>query len=294
MGGATSGVQYMQWADREEDCSAPLLTGWFDGKYRRRLVSFDGAVWFVKTKIGGSQERNRENLASLLGAGWLNIAAVRVLSSEQFDDLRGTGINLPKSATDANTYLVRFAPDYGDDELPIKDPDMALAHELVFSLWIRRRDAHTFNRVYRHGTPIFFDSGTAFLGEPRLLDLDEFFQPGPDPGWPGLWRIGQADSIDLNTLELRRRERESFQHHDEQGRVVFPVLNRELFFDAMDHCRTKIDRLRPARIRELIDLSGQSQKDGEEIFDFLTETSQKIEDGMQRLRRTFLEPELSE
>ena len=165
----------MHFASREEQHYADTLRDWWGKSYARRLVSIDGELWFVKCKSSG--ERSRDLLASLIGQGWLNIPEVRSLGAEQFSQLADCGVSLPQEADVANTYLVRFGPDMDVNEVPLKDPDQALAYELVFSMWIRRRDAHAFNQIYKSGVPIFYDFGTAFLGEPRLADLNRFFGP---------------------------------------------------------------------------------------------------------------------
>ena len=55
------------------------------------------------------------------------------------------------SVRQGDTWLIRLAQDCSIKDLPIKDLTRAIAGELVFSLWIRRRDAHFSNRALVDG-----------------------------------------------------------------------------------------------------------------------------------------------
>jgi hypothetical protein len=222
-------------------------------------------------------------LASLIGHGWLNVAEVRGLNSDQFAKLSECGIDLPKNSEPANTYLVRFGPDLNFDEVPLKDPDQALAYELVFSMWVRRRDAHAFNRIYKFGVPIFYDSGTAFLGEPRLADLDRFFGPPQNSGWPGSWRITKGSHADLDTQLLR--DREVAQFRSDAPTILLPVLDRPRFFEALESCKSRIAKLEDRDLREKIGGAGFSSQEGIHILEFLIQTRSQMNDGLRRLRR---------
>lgn len=173
----------------------------------KRIVRFNGKHWFVKCKPN-PEEQKRDNLAYILGRGWTNVAEVRPLSEVEFVNLHRVGIALPKWATMSNTNLVRLVGDYTIDQLPHTDINRAVASELVFSLWIRRRDTHAANRAYINCVPVFFDHQTAFLGEPRLSNINMFFQFGIDAGYAGRWRVelAGAESI-ISTTEMRRMGR---------------------------------------------------------------------------------------
>jgi hypothetical protein len=157
-----------------------------------------------------------------------------------------------------------------------------LAHELVFSLWVRRRDAHSFNRIYQHGVPIFFDSGTAFLGEPDLVDLDRFFRTGPDPGYAGLWAIGSASYSDLDTLKLREREKRSFLARS-SPKVVFPVIDNKRFYRGLEDARDAIARIPHSEIKETIQIAGFTGREGQNVLAFLTSAQAQLEQGCDRL-----------
>lgn len=173
-----------------------------------RIVRFQGKHWFVKCRFDQDQQR-RDRLGYGLGRGWSNVAEVRPVNARQLRCIREICAHLPEWATMRNTYLVRLVADYSLDQLPHADIDAAVASELVFSLWIRRRDTHAANRAYIGAVPVFFDHGAAFLSEPDLYDADMFFHHGADAGFAGRWRVETAgpDAV-ISTAELRRVGRE--------------------------------------------------------------------------------------
>lgn len=128
----------------------------------KKILRFKEKHWFVKCKPN-PEEQKRDHLAYILGRGWTNIAEVLPLSEGEFDNLHRVDVVLPKWATMNNTNLVRLVGDYTIDQLPHTDIDRAVASELVYSLWIRRRDTHAANRAYINCVPVFFDHQTAFL-----------------------------------------------------------------------------------------------------------------------------------
>lgn len=146
------------------------MVDWWGGNFDpngKRIVRFNGKHWFVKFKPD-PEERRRDYLAYLLGRNWANIAEVRPLSESEFAELQSADIALPDWASADNTFLVRLVQDYSLDQLPKVDLNSAVASELVFSLWIRRRDAHTANRGYIDGIPVFFDHQTAQIGRAHV------------------------------------------------------------------------------------------------------------------------------
>ena len=153
-----------------------------------RLIDFEEKKWFLKKKKSVN-EFKRDYLAWLLGKDFLNIAEVKPI-----DDRILTMLDLKE--TDESKWLVRIGESYKDNELIIHDLDKAVAYELVFSIWIRRRDTHTFNRVYTlSGLPVFFDHQTAFLGEPYLTDINYFFNSNLDrDGYASMWTVVVKDS----------------------------------------------------------------------------------------------------
>jgi hypothetical protein len=264
--------------------NANILRDWFGRDCASRLVSLGEQIWFVKCK--DEAEKKRDLLASQLAAGWLNVAEARNLSRAEFARLQQ--LELPTPSNLAGTYLVRFALDYDLDGLPIRDPDIAIAHELVFSLWVRRRDAHAFNRVYKRGIPIFFDFGTAFLGERRLVDLRTFFRRGPNPGWPGWWRVWQCSQYCSDTLLLRRMENEGFQAG--RPKVFVPVCNQQVFLAGLIQCEHKIARLTNNNILEAIEMAGFYSPEKENIHSFLIDSQRELPTSIEVLRNIVLAP----
>ncbi len=129
----------------------------------------------------------REILAHRLGGSWLNVAEA-ISPGEVDGGIRWDGSPFDPSA-DPTSSLVRLIQDYRVEEFPEQDPDRATAGELVFSLWVRRRDAHAWNRAYVDGVPGFFDHHIAFGAEDANRSLDGFFREGGDAGYVSRWRV---------------------------------------------------------------------------------------------------------
>jgi len=138
------------------------LVNWDESSIPTAVV--DGVRWAVKPR------GRREALGYHLAKGRLNVPEVRLLPQVE---------GPPKA-------LVRFTKSHRVDDLPIRDLDEAVAAELAFSLWIRRRDTHAYNRAYVDGIPMFFDHGAAFNVS---QELDGFLRDGPDYGFVPAWRV---------------------------------------------------------------------------------------------------------
>lgn len=162
---------------------------WFGRDWADSLRVYDGAIWLPKP------EGRAERLAYLLGAGEINLAEVRPAP--------------PRWGLGPHAVMVRIAQQYELGDLPLKTLDDAVAAELVFSLWIRRRDTHAFNRVYVDGVPVFFDHHIAFgVAEPMNRSLRGFFRDGPDGGYVSRWRITPIeDAGPIATMPVRRVNR---------------------------------------------------------------------------------------
>ena len=81
------------------------------------------------------------------------------------------------------------------NELPYQTLEDAVAAELVYSLWARRRDTHVDNRAYVDGIPIYFDHEICFLAEPHFVHATAFFEALNDYGHAGFWRVKQVDRL---------------------------------------------------------------------------------------------------
>lgn len=151
------------------------------------MVAYGQKSWVIKHS-GNEDFAKRDLLGFLLGKDFCNISEVKTLSEQELENTKQ--FSFPSEYfNSSNTILVRLAHSYVIEELPCKTLEEAVASELVYSVWIRRRDAHTENRVYVKGIPMFFDFHVAFLGEPNLSDIDVFFSQTQDYGRAGLWRV---------------------------------------------------------------------------------------------------------
>lgn len=165
---------------------------------KERVVVYEGKLYIVKCG-----DKKRALLAYLLGEDLVNIAEAKLIREEDLDEIRKLNIPLEDHACVENTFLVRLVQGYSVEELPIKELDAAVAGELVFSIWIRRRDAHAYNRAYIQGVPIFFDHHAAFLFEEALRDIDKFFST-VGPGHAGSWRVKEIVAGEkINTMSMR-------------------------------------------------------------------------------------------
>lgn len=156
-------------------------------EWRFRMVTDDNKVWVIKHS-GNEDFAKRDFLGFLLGKDFCNISEVKTLNEQELENIKQFSSNNEYFNTN-NTILVRLAHSYSIEELPCKTLEEAVASELVYSVWIRRRDAHIDNRVYFNGIPLFFDFHVAFLGEQNLSDINTFFSQKDDYGRAGLWRV---------------------------------------------------------------------------------------------------------
>lgn len=248
------------------------LVDWWQNRYCDCLVRYQGKVWFVKKQ--GIADIRRNLLASLLGGKLANVAQVRCLDKTDFSALRNCGITLPENSNFLNTCLVRFAPDYNVWELPKKTLESAIAAEIVFSIWIRRRDAHSYNRNFKNGIPVFYDHQTAFLGEKQLREIDYFFRTGPDPGYAGLWRLDVGDHIEIDTDSLRSQERERFCGCDHY--VALPIRDTNIFHQELNSMVEEIVVIPKADIRRSVQKAGFSFFEQSAVTRFLQENQKQL------------------
>lgn len=172
----------------------------------KQLVKDDQSFWYVKTKYNADIKK-REKLAYLLGSPWLNIPVVKDINSEEFQQLTDFEIVSPDSKKNEDIYLIRLAQNYTITELPQKNLTTATARELIFSLWVRRRDAHKRNRAYVDGIPISFDYHIAFLQEGEgLRTEDEFYSREPKE-----WRVKITDQT-VSTQSVRSLSGNDYTH----------------------------------------------------------------------------------
>lgn len=162
---------------------APELVG------QEQIIVFDKEkYWVVKHRKSRLNIVNRELLGFILGRDLTNVAEVKLLSQDEHREVQ-TLSAMGVSSLPINTCLVRLGGSYSIEELPCKTLEQAVARELVYSIWIRRRDTHAYNRVYVDGIPIFFDHNIAFFADPEYAHSTAFFKTARDHGYPKSWRV---------------------------------------------------------------------------------------------------------
>jgi hypothetical protein len=177
--------------------SAAELANYNGASIVPRLVNWDDKCWYQKP--GSSWQ---ELLAHRLGDSWLNVAdAVRPTVAAGAIYSNGTPFD---AVGDAASCLVRVIQDYKLDELAERDLDKAVASELIFSLWVRRRDTHAWNRAYVDGIPGFFDHHVAFGEDATSRSLEGFFRDGGDAGYAGRWRTWELGEGEVPTTVSER------------------------------------------------------------------------------------------
>lgn len=178
----------------------------------RSIIQYKNVHWYVKIK--DEKAKYKEILASKI-AHQLGLNTVEIIEVNEDDidfikkiDTVIENILTVNKATHKNTYLVRMAQSYAEDNLSIKNIDEAVASELVFSLWIRRRDAHFDNRWIINNIPVFFDFHAAFDSKE---DVNKFFQNGQrengkyrDCGYAGCWRVKIGEYTEETIKEIKK------------------------------------------------------------------------------------------
>jgi len=197
-----------------------------EGRYR--IITDEENFWVLKHNSYQDCEK-RDLLGFLLGKDFFNIAEVILLNDQQLEEIKQF-VYPGELFTVNNTFLVRLAHSYSPRALLCKTLEEAVATELVYSLWIRRRDAHIDNRTYIKGIPIFFDFHIAFLGESDLADINVFFSQTQDHGRAGLWRVkvwkdflakftGAINPIEIGAYHFVN-DLNSFYQHVEKSKTI--------------------------------------------------------------------------
>ncbi len=152
------------------------------------VVFQDNKFWYVKK----TPDVKRPFLGYILGKSFCNIAETKLLSDEEMMELK-TLFSFNIDASKDNTLLVRLASSHKLEELPCQTIEKAVATELIYSTWIRRRDTHALNREYNpQGIPVFYDFHIAFLAELKWIHSTLFFKDSPDYGHPPSWKVKEV------------------------------------------------------------------------------------------------------
>ena len=236
------------------------------------VVSDGEKLWIVKHKPGSVDEEKRDLLGYLLGYRFANVAEVKLLALQEHEQIK-TLTNKNESSLLTNTFFVRLAGAYSPEELPCKTLEEAVATELVYSTWIRRRDAHVLNRVYIEGIPIFFDFQTAFLGEKGLADIKIFFsEPPADYGRASAWRTRESSDI-ITTSQARAGDKR-----------VHYVRDLSAFKKQIDSAVIKLrDNLKEGW-EDFISQTGFNSHQKDEIVNFLKRNLESLEEDLKLMQ----------
>ena len=267
-------MQFSLLSNEEKSKLAPELVG------SVAVVVTDGSKhWVIKPRNVATNEEKRDLLGYLLGHKFANIAEVKLLSPEEHKEIKilsGRG----DDSTPSNTYLVRLAGSYSLDELPCKTTEEAVATELIYSTWIRRRDTHVDNRCYINGVPIFFDHHVAF-GAEGVLTAEAFFTAAASYGHASFWRVKEIPD-QMTTLIARNVDRNvAGAHHY--------IHDLDEFRKQLD---TKVKEL-PALIgndwKKLIFEAGFTSEDVESIYTILKNDLSNLEQDIDRMKQTIFQ-----
>ena len=206
------------------------------------LVTCDSRRWYLKCLVSG-KVASKELLAYLLSDGIANVAEVRRVTPAMQIMRRG---EVPVHAPEGSAIIVRLVQDYSPEELPLRSLDEAVASELVYSLWIRRRDTHVGNKGYVDGVPMFFDHHIAF---DECVDAESgcvFFDRDDDGGYAGTWTLREIPAeakADLEELRLVSGR---------EGRAIHFVHSRKAVDRHLDFFAERISELSDESVRELV------------------------------------------
>lgn len=226
------------------------------------VIKDQDKFWFVKYKPGTRDQEKRDLLAYLLGQSFCNISEVKLLSDSEHTDIK-TKLNLDEGSNKNNTFLVRLAGSYSLSELPNQTIEKAVATELVYSIWIRRRDTHSLNRVYLDGIPVFFDHETAFLADPQWAHSTMFFRDNPDYGHPGFWRVKtMPPSEKMETMKARNT-------HNGNDRAHHYVYSLDEFKKEIVKAEESVKNLAISDLKQTITDAGFNQVEADHINNFL-------------------------
>lgn len=244
------------------------------------VVVTDGSKhWVVKPRNVATNEEKRDYLGYLLGRNFANIAEVKLLTPEEHAEIK-TLSGRGEESTPSNTYLVRLAGSYGLDELPCKTAEEAVAAELVYSTWIRRRDTHVDNRCYINGIPIFFDHHISF-GAEGILSAEAFFTAAASYGHATFWRVKEITK-QMTTQKARAVDRNvAGAHHY--------VNNLEEFKKQINKKVKDLPVILGSNWKNLIVGSGFTNEDTESIYAILENDLDNLEQDVGRMNQVIFQ-----
>jgi hypothetical protein len=242
------------------------------------IVKDQDKFWFVKYKPGSKNEDKRDLLAYSLGKSICNIAEVKLLSDADHGSIKSQ-LSMPQDSTKENTFLVRLANSYSLDELPNKNLEKAVATELVYSIWIRRRDTHSDNRSYINGIPIFYDHQTAFLSEAHYAHSTVFFMHPQDYGHAPFWRVKKipdSEIMDTNKARTVSNNTEKAYHY---------VNDIDKFKQELRLAEEAVIKLATSDVKQLIADAGFAGIEADMINNFLVRNVETLKDDVKHMEK---------
>ena len=265
-------AKYSLATDEDRAKYAPELVG------QGHVIVTDGEkYWVRKHKSGSVDQEKRDYLGYFLGKGFANVAEVKLLNQEELNQI----VNLSPTrgpATTGNTFLVRLGGSYSLSELPCKTLEEAVATELVYSLWIRRRDTHASNRVYAEGIPVFFDFETAFLGQKELSDINSFFSGFGKEGHANRWRVKETKEI-ITTIKSRQT---IIDHHY--------VSNIDVFKHQVQLAVVKLREITSTNWEDTSEKAGFADSERDEMAAFLKRNLETLNDDIKTMQQIIFQP----
>jgi hypothetical protein len=243
---------------------------------RLRLVLRNQEAWVIK-RSPTERDLRRELLLCSLARDLVNAAEVIRVSFSDIHHLLQMGLVDDRASPD-NTLLIRLAQGYVAAELPLRDIDTATAGELVFSLWVRRRDAHSHNRAYTpDGLPVFFDLHASLDYEPWLRDCRTFFSRNVR-GYAGGWRVAEDKERPANTIAARSTD-------------VMYIRERARFMIAVEACVQRIQSSH-CDLWAAVKRSGFSRSEAKFLVDFLETTKKGLRQDVSLMLDVIFAPDL--
>lgn len=219
-------------------------------------------LWFVK--VMDATKVRRELLAYNLIKGACNTPEVKKVTPRLLRGLQDQGISLGSKKSEV--VLIRMAQDLDENDLPNQTLDTAAASELIFSLWIRRRDADVWNRTHLgSGLPVFYDLNACLDFEPALYDIKDFFSFNRY-GYGGSWRVKERSGGQSLSTKSLREAKDHFNY----------IESKEGFLESTDKVKKSIRRIN-LNNPLLYHRAGYSFSDAKRVKSYLKDTLKTLD-----------------